>query len=62
LLLTAVIAQGRDRGLASLWLSVQADNLRAQTFYRKNGFVPVGTAEFQVGDLVEIDHLFERLL
>lgn len=37
------------RGAASLWLGVWERNARAQAFYRKHGFEPVGRKTFVVG-------------
>ena len=41
-LLDEVVAEGRRRGLASLWLEVRRSNARAQALYRRRGFAEVG--------------------
>jgi diamine N-acetyltransferase len=40
----------RQRGIASLWLSVWKDQPQAVRFYEKSGFAPVGELVFVVGD------------
>ena len=46
-LMTAALAAAR--GSARLLLGVKDDNRRAIAFYRKHGFEPVGTRDFDVG-------------
>lgn len=41
-LLDAVVAHGRARHLAKLWLEVRASNERAQALYLRRGFAVVG--------------------
>ncbi|HSQ70836.1 MAG TPA: ribosomal protein S18-alanine N-acetyltransferase [Rubrivivax sp.] len=41
-LLDAVVAHGRDRGLAALWLEVRQGNLGARALYARRGFSEVG--------------------
>jgi ribosomal protein S18 acetylase RimI-like enzyme len=57
-----VLASIRDAALAlggeTLWLKVWEHNARAIAFYRKSGFIDVGTAEFHVRD----DRLTDRVL
>lgn len=57
-LMAAVIASVDGR--AGLWLGVNQKNVRAQTFYRRNGFEVVGTRHFQVGYVVEDDYVMYR--
>jgi ribosomal protein S18 acetylase RimI-like enzyme len=47
-LLEAVIAEAK--GFARMTLGVYGRNVRAQAFYAKNGFEPIGTRQFTVGD------------
>lgn len=47
-------------GSSGLWLGVNQQNLRAQTFYRRNGFEVVGTKHFQLGTVVEDDFVMFR--
>jgi len=48
-LMAAVVDAARARGAETLWLGVWERNQRAQAFYRKSGFVDVGTQTFAVG-------------
>lgn len=48
-LMSAVEREARARGARELWLGVWERNERAQAFYRKCGFHPVGTQIFVVG-------------
>ena len=41
-LLDAVLAHGRERGLATLWLEVRHSNHRARALYARRGFAEVG--------------------
>lgn len=52
----------RERGAAAVWLGVNEENLRAQGFYEKSGFVKVGRKRFLVGDRWEDDFVMERIL
>ena len=59
-LMTAVEASARARGAGTLWLGVWERNLRAQAFYRKRGFVDVGSHIFVVGTDPQTDRIFAR--
>ena len=48
-LMFAVHAEARRRGCKTIWLGVYARNQRARDFYRRWGFVDVGTKEFLFG-------------
>ncbi|ACZ31411.1 GCN5-related N-acetyltransferase [Xylanimonas cellulosilytica DSM 15894] len=48
------VAHGHDAPLP-LWLGTNSQNLRAQAFYRKHGFVVVGTRTYDVGGHVHDD-------
>ena len=54
------IDASRNRGFDTLWLGVWENNFRAQAFYRKWGFVEVGTHIFQLGDDAQRDLLLQR--
>jgi diamine N-acetyltransferase len=61
-LMDAVIEQARQRGAATLWLGVWEHNTRAQAFYRKFGFVDVGSHTFVLGTDVQTDRLMARTI
>lgn len=46
-----------DAGASGLWLTVNQHNLRANTFYERNGFRTVATAEFMMGPMVYDDYV-----
>jgi GNAT superfamily N-acetyltransferase len=58
-LLSATLDAARSRGVASVWLGVNQQNLRANRFYEKNGFVQVGVKKFRVGGEVHDDFVRE---
>lgn len=62
LLMEAALDAARRSGAAGAWLGVNQLNERAQRFYRKSGFDPVGTKRFLVGARYEDDYVFERPL
>ena len=51
-----------SRGAHSIWLGVNQENVRANRFYDKRGFVQVGTKKFLVGERYEDDFVRERVL
>ena len=61
-LMDAVYADARRRRAATLWLGVWEHNPRAQAFYRKCGFSPVGSHVFMVGSDPQTDQIWERRL
>ena len=61
-LMTRTLDIARERGAAGVWLGVNEENERAQGFYAKSGFVPVGRKRFLVGDRWEEDFVLERVL
>jgi ribosomal protein S18 acetylase RimI-like enzyme len=61
-LITASIAAARERGAAGIWLGVNNENVKANRFYEKHGFVRVGTKKFLVGERWEDDFVRERRL
>lgn len=50
-----VIDEARRRGVDELYLSVFEDNPRAQRFYARYGFEPVGHYDFMVGTHADVD-------
>lgn len=61
-LMAATIQSAADRGAASVWLGVNDENLRANRFYEKHGFVRVGTKRFHLGERWENDYVRELVL
>jgi ribosomal protein S18 acetylase RimI-like enzyme len=61
-LMTAVDDVATARGARSLWLGVWEHNARAQAFYRKFNFVPVGSHVFLLGTDEQTDVLMARPL
>lgn len=53
-----VVATARARGFRRIVLSVYVDNIRAQRFYARYGFVEMGKYEFRVGDHVDEDRIW----
>ena len=52
------IAAARARGARTMVLSVFVDNIRAQRFYARYGFVEIGKYEFRVGDQIDDDRIW----
>jgi GNAT superfamily N-acetyltransferase len=61
-LMQSSIEEASRRGCRTLWLGVWERNGRARAFYRKCGFLEVGTHIFQLGDDPQTDILMERLI
>jgi ribosomal protein S18 acetylase RimI-like enzyme len=59
-LLRRVIDEARNRGGRSLVLSVWEKNEKAQEFYRRKGFKPIGNAEYRVGNDVQNDLVLRK--
>ena len=57
-----VIAEARRRGAEELYLSVFADNHRAQRFYARYGFEAVGRYDFMVGTHADEDIIMRLAL
>lgn len=61
-LMEAAYAEIRRRGGRSAWLGVWERNARAQAFYRKQGFEPVGSHTFVLGSDEQTDQIWMRRL
>lgn len=48
-LMRRIIAEAQRRACVGVWLGVNAENARAQRFYEKSGFTPLGRRTFIVG-------------
>jgi len=51
-----------QRGAVAIWLGVWEHNLRARTFYMKQGFAQVGTHAFHLGTDAQTDLVLERVI
>lgn len=56
-LMRTVHEAAADLGRRTLWLGVWERNLRAQAFYRKCGFLDVGSQPFRLGDDLQTDRV-----
>ncbi len=54
-LVATSVEAARERGARSVWLGVNQQNVRANRFYEKSGFLRVGTKRFLVGARYEDD-------
>ena len=61
-LMGRVQLEASRRGARTLWLGVWEHNGRAKAFYRKNGFVDVGSHVFMVGTDAQTDRIMVRQL
>jgi diamine N-acetyltransferase len=61
-LMRACVDEARQAGHETIWLGVWERNARAQAFYRKWNFRPVGEHVFQLGSDQQRDILMERPL
>jgi GNAT superfamily N-acetyltransferase len=59
-LMQACLDEAQKRGHETVWLGVWEHNPRAQAFYRKWGFVEVGSHIFPVGDDPQVDLYMKR--
>jgi diamine N-acetyltransferase len=57
-LMSTAFAQAREWGADVVWLGVWEHNPRAMSFYRKFGFVDVGSIDFFVGPDRQTDRVF----
>ncbi len=56
-LMAAVHAAAARLGYETMWLGVWERNERARAFYRKCGFVDIGSQPFQLGDDLQTDRV-----
>ena len=56
------IRAAQEAGAPELYLTVFQHNFRAKRFYRRYGFEDVGRCTFQLGDQVDEDRIWRRLL
>jgi len=61
-LMRTVESEANRRGRRTLWLGVWERNERAKAFYRKTGFVDVGSHAFMLGTDVQTDRIMARPL
>lgn len=61
-LMAAVDEAARARGAQTLWLGVWEKNHRARAYYRKAGFIDIGSHDFRLGHDLQIDRLLSRPL
>jgi ribosomal protein S18 acetylase RimI-like enzyme len=61
-LMTAVEEAARARGASTLWLGVWERNVRAQAFYRKQGFTVVGSQIFVLGSDTQRDLIMAKTI
>ena len=54
------IAAAGSAGARTVWLGVWERNLRAQAFYRKHGFAPIGSQIFMFGTEPQTDQVWVR--
>lgn len=59
-LMAATIAEAARLGGDTIWLIAWNQNFRALAFYRKSGFVEVGTVPYLFGDTIETDIVLAR--
>lgn len=59
-LMQAAIDEAAATGATAVWLGVWENNARALAFYRKFGFVDVGSHEFLVGSDAQTDRVMVR--
>lgn len=61
-LMRAVRRAADDAGASTLWLGVWERNERAKAFYRRCGFVDVGSHVFMIGSDAQTDRILVRLI
>jgi diamine N-acetyltransferase len=61
-LMKSAESEARARGAQTLWLGVWERNERAKSFYRKYGFVDVGSQVFVLGADTQTDRIMVRSL
>lgn len=61
-LLAFTLKTAQEYQLDYVWLGVWEKNLKAITFYQRNGFEIIGSHPFQMGDDMQTDYLMKREL
>jgi GNAT superfamily N-acetyltransferase len=61
-LMKAVFAHAAVHGAESVWLKSWQGNARATAFYSKWNFMQIGSATFTMGEEVQQDYLWQRVL
>ncbi|MFD1553049.1 hypothetical protein DNU06_12025 [Putridiphycobacter roseus] len=57
-----LLKKAQEKSFKKIWLSVFVHNERAINFYSKNGFMPIGNHDFQIGkDKYDFIALFKQL-
>ena len=56
------VAAARTAGAPELYLTVFDHNERAKRFYTRHGFVEVGRCTFTLGDRVDEDRVWRKIL
>jgi len=59
-LMKTCLSEARRSGHQTVWLGVWEQNTRAQTFYKRHGFQPVGSQAFIFGREIQKDILMAR--
>ena len=59
-LMAFVDAEARERCAAAVYLSVFIENVRAQRFYARHGYVEIGKNPFRVGNTVDDDRVWRK--
>ncbi|WIM88467.1 GNAT family N-acetyltransferase [Candidatus Mycobacterium wuenschmannii] len=59
-LMAAALAAASERGRRCVWLGVNQNNERAQSFYTKHGFTASGHRSFRLGAHTESDYVMVR--
>ncbi len=62
MLLQAAVDHARAVGIASLWLTTNAENLPAIAFYRAQGFTHIGDTHFRIGAQGYLNHVYRKNL
>lgn len=62
LLMEQTLAAAASTGARGAWLGVSEENVRANAFYARHGFAPVGRKRFHIGETWEDDVVREREL
>ena len=61
-LMDVAVADAKAEGAKSVWLGVNQQNARANSFYERCGFLVVGERSFRVGESLEEDFVREMVL